>query len=124
MQLEEKKWEEKRKHKRAYVRFSVEYRGKSLWQLVEARDISAGGMFIVTEKIEPPGTKIKVSFNFTKDNRGFVCAEGIVVWNKAKIEDDGKGNILPCGMGIKFTKIIPFAQKNFINDMIEKGKME
>ena len=57
-------WEEKRRHKRAFIKFPVEFRSDSSWQYVEARDISAGGIFIVTDKVEPPQTKIEIIFEF------------------------------------------------------------
>lgn len=112
-------WEEKRKYKRAYVRFPVEYRGKSFWQVVQAQDISAGGMFIATQKVEPPQTKVEILFSFGKDNARLIHAEGVVAWNRAKPKDDGKGNVLPAGMGIMFTKFLPSRSQNFIKDLIE-----
>ena len=112
-------WQEKRKYKRAYVRFPVEYRGKSFWQVVQAQDISAGGMFITTQKVEPPQTNVEILFSFGKDNTRLIHAEGVVAWNRAKPKDDGKGNILPAGMGIMFTKFLPSSSQNFIKDLIE-----
>jgi len=112
-------WQEKRKYKRAYVRFPVEYRGKSFWQVVQAQDISAGGMFITTQKVEPPQTNVEILFSFGKDNTRLIHAEGVVAWNRAKPKDDGKGNILPAGMGIMFTKFLPSRSQNFIKDLIE-----
>ncbi len=117
-------WDEKRKDKRAFFKFSVEYRGKSFWQLVQARDISAGGMFIVTEKVEPPQSKVEVMFTFGKDDKRFIHAEGLVIWNRPASKDDGAGNVLPPGMGIMFTKFLPSQSQDFIKDSIEKLKEE
>ncbi|MFC1592406.1 PilZ domain-containing protein [Candidatus Omnitrophota bacterium] len=114
-------WEEKRRDKRAYIKFSVEYRGKSFWQVVQAQDISAGGMFITTEKIEPPQTKVEIMFTFGKDNEKIIHAQGVVAWNRGKPQEDEKGNILPAGMGIMFTKFLPARSQNMIKDMIENG---
>jgi Tfp pilus assembly protein PilZ len=112
-------WEEKRKYKRAYIRFPVEYRGKSFWQVVQAQDISAGGMFIATNKIELPQTKVEVMFTFGNGEKRLIHVEGVVVWNRPKPKDDGKGNLLPAGMGIMFTKFLPSRSQNFIKDLIE-----
>lgn len=117
-------WEEKRKYKRAYIKFSVEYRGKNFWQLVQAWDISAGGMFVVTEKVEPPQTKVEVMFAFGKDDKRFIHVEGVVAWNRPKPTDDGSGNVLPAGMGIMFTKFLPSRSRDFINEVIKKMESE
>lgn len=113
-------WDEKRRHKRAYLKLPVEYRGKNVWQMVEARDISVGGMFIATEKIEPPQTKIEVLFELGKDKKKTIRAEGVVAWTRPQSVKDEKGEILqPAGMGIKFTQITPLASKTFIDDIIK-----
>lgn len=113
-------WEEKRKHKRAFIKLLVEYRGKSFWQMVEARDISAGGMFIVTEKVEPPQTKIEVIFELGKENnKKTIRAEGVVAWSRAQAIKDEKGEVAPAGMGIMFTKIFPFVSKEAIDNLVK-----
>ena len=115
-------WVEKRQYKRAYIRFPVECRSKSSWQVIEARDISAGGMFVATEKIEPPNTEIEAMFNFgtSEDDRQFMRAEGIVVWVRPKESQDEQGNTLPVGMGIKFNKLQPISAKDFIDQVVKK----
>ena len=113
-------WEEKRQFKRAFIKISVEYRGKSCWQVVEAQDISAGGMFIATEKIEPPQTKVDIMFSFGKNDKKFIHAQGVVVWARSKPSQDEEGNLLPAGMGIMFTKFLPARSKDFINNLIEE----
>jgi c-di-GMP-binding flagellar brake protein YcgR len=117
-------WDEKRKFKRVYMRFAVEYRSLSFWQYVEARDISAGGLFLVTENVEPPKTKIEVMFEFGNNEKKFIHAEGVVAWNRTKSSKDESGNIQPAGMGIMFTKITPMAAKDFIDQMIKGIKEE
>lgn len=115
-------WEEKREHKRAYIRLSVEYRGKNAWQMIEARDISAGGMFIVTDAVEPPNTEVEIMFEVGEGekNKKFIHAKGIVAWNRKKEISSGKDDIQPAGMGIKFTKLSPLSAKDFINEVIKK----
>ncbi|MFH1577458.1 MAG: PilZ domain-containing protein [Candidatus Omnitrophota bacterium] len=113
-------WEEKRKYKRAYIKLSVEYRGKSFWQVVEAQDLSAGGMFIVTDKVEPPQTQIDIMFSFGEGDKKFIHAQGVVAWSRPKPKDDGNGNIEPAGMGIMFTKFLPSRSQGFIDEVIKK----
>lgn len=113
---------EKRKYKRAYIKLTVECRGKNFWQMVEAQDISAGGMFVATEKLEPPQTKLEVMFELGKDDKKkIIRAEGIVAWNRPQSAKGEKGEIQPAGMGIMFTKVTPLASKNIIEDMIKRG---
>ncbi|MDD5729561.1 MAG: PilZ domain-containing protein [Candidatus Omnitrophica bacterium] len=112
-------WEEKREYCRAYVKIQVECRGKSYWQYVETRDISAGGMFVVTDKVEPANTKIEVMFDFGESEKRFIHAEGTVAWSRSKPFKDEKGEVIPAGMGIKFTKITPSVGKNFIDQIIK-----
>ena len=112
---------EKRKHKRALVKLKVEYRGKSFWQMVEAQDLSAGGMFIATEKVEPAQTKIEVMFELGKEDKKTIRAEGVVAWNRTQSIKTADGEVLPAGMGIMFTKITPFLSKQFIDDMIKNS---
>lgn len=114
-------WEEKRRHRRAFIKLLVEYRGRSFWQMVEARDISAGGMFIATDKVEPPQTKIEVIFELGKDNnKKTIRAEGVVAWSRAHAIKDDKGETSPAGMGIMFTKIFPFVSKEVIDSLVKE----
>lgn len=114
-------WEEKRKHKRAFIRLKVEYRGKNLWRMVEARDISTGGMFVATDKVEPPQTKVELLFELGKDEyKKNIRAEGVVAWNRPRPIKDEKGEIQPAGMGIMFTKIIPSLAKKAIDEIVKE----
>lgn len=117
-------WEEKRRQKRAFIRLKAEYRGKNLWQMVEARDISAGGMFIATDKVEPPQTKVELLFELGKDeHKKNIRAEGVVAWNRREAIKDEKGELQPAGMGIMFSKITPSVSKNTIDEIVkEMGK--
>lgn len=118
-------WEEKREWKRAYIKFPVECRGKSFWQMIEAMDISAGGMFVVTDRVEPAQTKIEIMFEFGEAEKKFIYAEGVVAWNRSKPVQDEAGNVTqPAGMGIKFTKLTPLAAKDFIDKIVKKKTEE
>ena len=110
--------QDKRIYKRAYIRTNVEYRGKSFWQMIEARDISAGGMFLATEKIEPPHTKISIMFELGKEKKP-IYAEGVVRWIREAAGKDIHGQILPIGMGITFDRVIPALSKKLINDFVQ-----
>jgi hypothetical protein len=114
-------WGEKRRQKRAFIRLKAEYRGKNLWQMAEAQDISAGGMFIATDKVEPPQTKVELLFELGKDeHKRNIRAEGVVAWNRREAIKDEKGEPLPAGMGIMFTKITPSVSKNDIDEIVKE----
>lgn len=114
-------WEERRKQKRAFIKLSVEYRSKNFWQMIEALDVSTGGMFLATDKIEPPQTKIEIMFEIGKEpHKKIVHAEGVVTWSRLKAVKDEKGNIQPAGMGVMFTKMTPSAAKLSIENMIKQ----
>ena len=116
-------WEDQRKHKRAFLKLAVEYRSNSFWQMIEAQDVSAGGMFVATDKIEPPQTKIEVMFELGKEpHKKIVHAEGVVAWSRSKPVKNEKGEIQPPGMGIMFTKMTPSAAKLSIENMIKQSE--
>lgn len=118
-------WGEKRKYKRAYIKFPVELRGKSFWQYIEAKDISAGGMFVVTDKIEPPQTKVEALFELGEEKeRQFIQAEGVVAWNRPNPITDETGKIQPKGMGIMFTKLVPLSAKEFIDRLVKSQEVK
>lgn len=114
--------EEKRKHKRAYIKIPVEYRGKNVWQMVEALDISAGGMFVATDKIEPAQTKIEIMFELGKETKKTIRAEGTVAWIRPIPIKNERGEITqPAGMGIMFTKLTPFMSKEEIDALVKNS---
>lgn len=114
-------WDEKRQYRRAYIRLNVECRGKSFWQYVETRDFSAGGMFIVTDKVEPAKTKIEIMFECgTQTEKKFIHCEGVVAWSRGKPFKDEEGEEQPAGMGIMFTKITPASGKEYIDQLVKK----
>ena len=112
---------EKRRYPRVKVKFSVEYRGKNIWQNAEIDNISRGGMFIVTEKIEPPGTNIELIFEVGKTKRK-IQVQG--VWTRTQPQYNQEGKFLPQGMGIQFIKIFPGEAENFLANLIEEWRNE
>ena len=118
-------WEEKRQYMRACFRLKVECRGKSYWQYVETRDISAGGMFVLTDKVEPAKTKIEIMFEFEDHGqKKFIYAEGMVAWSRGKAFKNDAGEVIPPGMGIQFTKITPASGREYIDQMCKKAQEE
>lgn len=65
-------------------------------------DISHGGLFIVTTKVLPPGTRVRLK---VQSKEGPALGVGIVKWAKrvpAQLIRDARG-----GMGIEFTWLSP-----------------
>jgi Tfp pilus assembly protein PilZ len=113
--------DDRRKHKRAFIKIQVECRGNKFWQYVETKDLSAGGMFLATDKVEEPQAKLEIIFEFEKGaEKKFICAEGIVVWTRPQTLGDGQGNALPAGMGIMFTKLNPSTAKGYLESYIKE----
>ncbi len=114
--------EERREYKRVYIRFKVECRGKKYWQYVDAMNISAGGMFIFTEKSEPVETKLEVMFELTDK---LIKADAVVAWVREKTIKDKNGDIIkPAGMGLKFSKLSPLTAKECIDQVVTKFNKE
>jgi c-di-GMP-binding flagellar brake protein YcgR len=108
-------FDEKRQYKRAFVKLRVEVRGRSFWQYVETRDISAGGMFVATDKVEPANAKIEVMFEFDEGGKEkkIIHAEGVVQWSRPA------GTAEAAGMGIMFTKVFPSSGKEYIDRYVK-----
>lgn len=112
---------ERRRHHRISVKFLVEYRGQNVWQSVQTYNISQGGMFIATDKVEAPGTRIEILFEVGKeDNLRRIHADAVVVWNRKETYVNGEGKRFPAGMGIEFKKIFPSDGEKFLKEVIEK----
>jgi Tfp pilus assembly protein PilZ len=113
--------EDRRKYKRAFIKIQVECRGSKFWQYVETKDLSAGGMFLATDKVEEVQAKLEIIFEFEKGSeKKFICAEGVVVWSRPQALGDGQGNTLPAGMGIMFTKLNPSTAKGYLESYIKE----
>jgi uncharacterized protein (TIGR02266 family) len=111
---------EKRRYPRVYVKLPGEYRGKYIWQKVTIYNLSEGGMFVATEKVEPPGTQVQIIFELgNKDNKMRFYIEATVVWNREK-EENKEGRVFPAGMGVEFKKILPSEAKKFLKEVIEE----
>ncbi len=111
---------ENRKYQRAYLRFSVEYRGQNIWQKVDTENVSEGGLFVVTDKIEPPGSLVEIMFTFGGKDKRLVCVQGKVAWIRDKPVINPKGENLPRGMGIQFTKFLSLESRKFMAEQIKE----
>lgn len=109
--------EERRKYPRIKVKFPVEYRGKNILQNVEIRDLSLGGCFLSTEKIESKDTPVEIYFSLAKDIQ--FCIEGRVAWVREKAQKQGD-EVLPAGMGIEFKVIHPNQGRKILQELIEE----
>ncbi len=63
-------------------------------------NISTTGMFIVSQKPQPPGTRFTFEFSVADDWK-LIRGKGQVVWSRYR--DEGKDR--PAGMGIRFTQL-------------------
>lgn len=117
--------EDRRQNKRAYIKLKVECRGKNYWQYVETMDVSAGGMFVSTEHLEPPETKLEVMFEFGGQAKKPIRADAVVAWVREKTITDENNNVVkPAGMGLKFIKFTPLTAKDYIDQLIIKSSEE
>ena len=96
---------ENRRFTRVNVSVPAEFRGSHVWQVKKTFDLSAGGMFLVTKNIEPPGAMIELIFSAGKEN-ALIHASAVVVWVRLQ-ERKRNGIDYPAGMGIRFLKIFP-----------------
>ena len=83
---------------RIRVRFGVDALDRSAFTM----NVSLSGAFIRTNQVFPPGTTIKVEFNF-EDGPLTVYAK--VVW--AKKVPPQMGHLVLCGMGIRLLQVGP-----------------
>ncbi len=107
--------QERRKHKRIVLDFPVDYASERFFLLRNGKNISAGGMFIQTEVVDPPGAKTKLEFYFL-DLSDKICTEGMVAWSSGEPIKVSEHEIRPAGMGIVFAGI---AER--IKERIEKA---
>jgi hypothetical protein len=59
-------------------------------------------------------------FSFGEKEKRFIHAEGVVAWNRPKSQTTPQGEVLPAGMGIMFTRLIPISSQEFIDNEIKK----
>lgn len=109
---------ERRKFPRVYIKIVGEYKGANIWQQVIVDNISLGGMFVITDKVEPKGTEVEFIFKFGRRQERIFMVKGVVVWCREKVEYDSSGRELPPGMGIEFREL-PTLWRKFLQEEID-----
>lgn len=108
---------ERRRFPRILVKFLVEYRGEAVWQHAQSYNLSRGGMFIATDKVESPGTHIEIMFEIGKEKVRRIHAEAVVIWNRSR---EGETEGAPSGMGVQFLRIFPVDGEKFLEELVKK----
>lgn len=117
--------EEKRRAPRIPIKFLVECRGENVWQSAETDNLSKGGLFVVTDKIEPKGTRVEIFFDITGERAKNVQIEGVVAWVRDNDIETPDGKRLPRGMGVQFIKIFSSEGEEFLEKFVKlKGEYE
>lgn len=106
--------DDRRQHPRVELNLLVQFRLKDFDQFLSdySHDISAGGMFIRTDKPKPEGSMLYFQFTTRKDG-SVIEGLGKVVRSVSPGEGD------PAGMGIEFVNLEEPTQ-NLIHDIISK----
>lgn len=99
---------EKRREPRYLLRFAITIRGDNNFYLDLSDDISAGGIFIATQKLLPVGTPVILSFTLAGYETS-LSAEGVVRWQRGPDATAHEENIfghdhteVKFGMGVEF----------------------
>ncbi len=92
---------ERRGTLRAVVRIQVFDKNKTLERvpLYVTGNVSAGGMFLITQEPYPVGTELKISFSLPGDPKP-IETEGTVVWSRGARETSNRQP----GMGVQFER--------------------
>lgn len=87
---------ERRSHSRipVQVRVRIQYTGQEF--MAESRNLSAGGVFLETDRKVPVGTRVRMQFTIPIIAKYPIRAEGEVVWF---------GEDIPPGLAVRFTEI-------------------
>ena len=68
--------------------------------LFVAGNVSAGGLFLITQEPYPPGTNLKIVFSLPGESR-FIEAMGTVIWSRLERQAPERQP----GMGVQFMQI-------------------
>jgi uncharacterized protein (TIGR02266 family) len=85
-------------------------------------NVSAGGIFLITQEPYKSGTKMRIRFNLP-DDPNVIETEGEVVWQRPKRE----GSQRQPGMGVQFTKIEGHDReriREFVSQQVEAGNID
>ncbi|MCP4652162.1 MAG: hypothetical protein GY858_02105 [Candidatus Omnitrophica bacterium] len=106
--------EERRRYRRIKIKLAVDCTGEKILQSVEISNLSQGGMFIITDKIEEIGAPLEVIFEVGREEVRRIQASAVVAWVR-KTPAAG----LPSGMGVMFTKVFPVDGVKFLKELID-----
>ena len=107
-----------RQHPRASLKTLVKEKNSHAFPYYMSKNVSEGGMFLLSKSPYPVGTKIHLEF-VIPDQRFSVIVEGEIV---SRVPfDPGKGNETSCGMGIKFINP-PEEIRTVLRDFVTKHK--
>jgi uncharacterized protein (TIGR02266 family) len=115
---------ERRRTVRAIARIEVFDRGarQERVPLYVSGNVSAGGIFLITQEPIATGTNLKISFTLPDDDRP-IEAMGQVIWQR----DQRTAPDRQPGMGVQFMKIAQDDQdrvRAFVHSQVEKGEVE
>lgn len=107
---------EQRKFIRVPVKFKVLMSDDDCEGFVyfSSRDLSAGGIFLVSDLLLEKGTAVRLEF-MIPGHKNEVRVEGRIAW--IKDEADPRYPHIPSGMGVQFTKVNA-AQAKIIEDYV------
>jgi uncharacterized protein (TIGR02266 family) len=91
---------ERRRSPRANVTLRIEYATVDELFSEFTRDINEGGLFVETEKLQPPGTEVSLQFRLPGSE------EVLTTLGRVVQVAQGKAGV-PSGMGIEFDELTP-----------------
>lgn len=114
---------ERRRTVRAVARIEVFNKGAHSQRvpLYISGNVSAGGIFLITQDPFPVGTDLKISFTLP-DDENHIETEGTVIWSRRERESAER----PPGMGVQFSVIGKEDRERvraFVNEQAELGNV-
>lgn len=113
---------EKRRSPRITIKFLVECRGDNVWQSAETDNLSRGGLFVVTDKVEAKGTVLEILFDASGKRAKNVHVEGVVAWVRKDEIETPAGKRFPMGMGVQFIRIFSPEGEEFLDGFVESKR--
>ena len=113
---------ERRQFVRVFVNAGADVRSRRIWQIRNLLNLSCGGIFLVTDKLDCPGSEIEITFELGPEQKK-IMAQAKVVWVRKQAGYCAEADkVLPAGMGIEFVKVYPQDGRKFLEDMIKDWK--
>lgn len=108
-----------RRHARIPLKVVVKVTGKKDFPFTMSRDISEGGVFLVTRQPPPPGTKMRLEFTLP-DTPMIIAVEAEAVSSLPYDSAKGDGGLY--GVGVRFLNLQEEA-KDAIRAFVEKDRI-